>query len=48
MLIALLWAVFALLALVGLVAVDWRDVPPIAGTTAFILTLTALAAAILR
>lgn len=46
--LALPWAYFALLALVGLMAISWRDVPPILGTTALILTLAALAAAVLR
>ncbi|MFI1734028.1 hypothetical protein ACH40E_33410 [Streptomyces acidicola] len=45
-------AVFFVLAaiggLAGLVLVDWRTVPPITGTCAFILTLAALGVAVLR
>ncbi|MFG2963564.1 hypothetical protein ACGFZS_09770 [Streptomyces sp. NPDC048288] len=43
-----LCAACALLALAGLALVVPRDVPPITGTCAFILTLAALAVAILR
>ncbi len=38
----------ALAGLVGLALVDWRTVPPTAGTCAFILTLAALGVAIYR
>ena len=45
-------AVFFVLAtglgLVGLALVDLRTVPPVSGTCAFILTLAALAIAVLR
>ncbi|MGW3442198.1 hypothetical protein [Streptomyces sp. NPDC001076] len=43
-----LCAACALFALVGLALMVPRDVPPITGTCAFILTLAALAVAILR
>ncbi|MEU8891152.1 hypothetical protein [Streptomyces sp. NPDC048442] len=46
-LLALCFLVCALLALVGLLLVVPRDVPPIAGTCAFVFTLAALAVAIL-
>ncbi|MBQ1096310.1 MULTISPECIES: hypothetical protein [Streptomyces] len=49
---AVLFGVFcaacALLALAGLALVAPRDVPPITGTCAFILTLAALGVAVLR
>jgi hypothetical protein len=35
-------------ALIGLAATDFRTVPPVAGTTAFIVTLAALGVAVLR
>jgi hypothetical protein len=44
----ILFPLAAVLALVGLALVDWRTVPPISGTCALILTLAALAVAILR
>jgi hypothetical protein len=43
-----LCAACVLLALAGLALVAPRDVPPISGTCAFIVTLAALAVAILR
>jgi hypothetical protein len=47
-----LFAVFFVLAAVlgvcGLALVDWRTVPPVSGTCAFILTLAALGVAVLR
>ncbi|MFR0359073.1 hypothetical protein [Streptomyces sediminimaris] len=48
MLAGLLFGLCAVLALAGLCAVALRDVPPITGTVAFIVTLAALAVAILR
>lgn len=36
------------LGLVGLALVDWRTVPPVSGTCAFIVTLAALGVAVLR
>ncbi|MEV7470254.1 hypothetical protein AB0O20_27675 [Streptomyces kronopolitis] len=42
------FAVAALGALIGLAAVDIRTVPPVSGTCALILTLAALAVAVLR
>ena len=46
--LAVFFALAALAALVGLVLVDVRTVPPVTGTCAFILTLAALAVAVLR
>ncbi|MGD1219986.1 hypothetical protein AB9Q10_16335 [Streptomyces krungchingensis] len=47
-----MFAVFFVLAtgagLCGLALVDWRTVPPVIGTCAFILTLAALAVAVCR
>jgi hypothetical protein len=48
MILAVLFALAAVAALLGLALVDWRTVPPVSGTCAFILTLAALAAAVLR
>lgn len=42
------FGVSAVAALLGLVLVDVRTVPPISGTCALILTLAALAVAVLR
>ncbi|MGW1000759.1 hypothetical protein [Streptomyces sp. NPDC002520] len=42
------FAAASLLALVGLCAIALHDVPRITGTAAFILTLAALAVAVLR
>ncbi|MEV5953744.1 hypothetical protein AB0M11_08195 [Streptomyces sp. NPDC051987] len=38
----------ALAALIGLALVDFRAVPPVAGTAAFIVTLAALVVAVVR
>lgn len=48
MILAAFFAGSALLALLGLCAVALHDVPRITGTVAFILTLAALAVAIVR
>jgi hypothetical protein len=48
MILAVFFALAAVAALLGLALVDWRTVPPVSGTCAFILTLAALAAAVLR
>ncbi|GGQ48684.1 hypothetical protein [Streptomyces asoensis] len=48
MLLALLFPLAALLALLGLALVDLRTVPPISGTCALILTIAALGVAVLR
>jgi hypothetical protein len=46
--LAVFFVLATLGALVGLVLVDVRTVPPIAGTCALILTLAALGVAVLR
>ncbi|MBM4824663.1 MULTISPECIES: hypothetical protein [Streptomyces] len=48
MIAAVFFAVSALVALAGLALTAPRSVPPISGTCALILTLAALAAAVLR
>ncbi|MCZ9341987.1 hypothetical protein NGM37_29935 [Streptomyces sp. TRM76130] len=48
MILAVFFVLAVLAALLGLVLVDLRTVPPITGTCALILTLAALAAATLR
>lgn len=48
MILGAFFALCAVSALVGLVLVDLRAVPPVAGTCAFILTLAVLGTAILR
>ncbi|MER6431575.1 hypothetical protein ABT272_28170 [Streptomyces sp900105245] len=48
MLLALFFALAALGGLLGLALVDPRTVPPIGGTCALILTLAALAVAVLH
>ncbi|MEV6752365.1 hypothetical protein [Streptomyces sp. NPDC051214] len=48
MILAGFFALAALAALLGLALVDVRTVPPITGTCALILTLAALAVAVLR
>lgn len=48
MVLAAFFVLATLGAVVGLVLVAPRTVPPIAGTVAFILTLAALGAAVLR
>lgn len=48
MLLAVFFVAAALAGLLGLALVDLRTVPPITGTCAFILTLAALGAAVLR
>ena len=48
MTLAVFFAGSALVALFGLCAVALHDVPKISGTVAFILTLAALAVAVLR
>lgn len=47
MLLAVLFPLAALAALVGLALVDVRTVPPIGGTCALILTLAALGATLI-
>lgn len=42
------FALAALFGLLGLALVDRRTVPPISGTCALIITITALAVAVLR
>ncbi|MGI5436177.1 hypothetical protein ACQEV4_01345 [Streptomyces shenzhenensis] len=46
--LAIVFALAALAALLGLALVDLRTVPPITGTCAFVLTCAALAVAVLR
>lgn len=48
MLLAVFFVLAAAAGLLGLVLIDPRTVPPISGTCAFILTLAALGAAVLR
>lgn len=48
MILAVFFALAALLGLLGLALVDIRTVPPISGTCALILTLAALGVAVLR
>lgn len=48
MLLAVLFPLAAVAALLGLALVDVRTIPPISGTCAFILTLAALAVAMYR
>ncbi|MEU1303334.1 hypothetical protein [Streptomyces shenzhenensis] len=48
MILAAVFALAALAALLGLALVDLRTVPPITGTCAFVLTCAALAVAVLR
>ncbi|MET9098316.1 hypothetical protein [Streptomyces antibioticus] len=48
MLLAVFFVLAAVGGLCGLALVDWRTVPPITGTCAFILTLAALGVAVLR
>lgn len=48
MLLAVLFPLAAVAALVGLALVDVRTVPPVSGTCALILTLAALAVAMYR
>ncbi|NJP73539.1 hypothetical protein [Streptomyces sp. C1-2] len=48
MILAVFFAGFALLALLGLCAVALHDVPRTLGTVAFICTLAALGVAVLR
>jgi hypothetical protein len=47
-LLAVFFVLAALAGLLGLALVDWRTVPLISGTCAFILTLAALGVAVLR
>jgi hypothetical protein len=47
-LLAVFFVLAAGLGLIGLALVDWRTVPPVSGTCAFILTLAALGVAVLR
>ncbi|MFE0376244.1 hypothetical protein ACFW1M_11775 [Streptomyces inhibens] len=47
-LLLVFFAVAALAALIGLALVDIRTVPPVSSTCALILTLAALAVAVLR
>jgi hypothetical protein len=46
--LAVCFAFAALAALVGLAVVDARTVPPVSGTCALVLTLAALAVALVR
>lgn len=46
--LAVFFVLAALAGLLGLALVDVRTVPPVTGTCAFILTLVALATAVLR
>lgn len=46
--LAVFFVLAAVGALAGLALVDWRTVPPVSGTCALILTLAALAVAVLR
>ncbi|MGY0067196.1 hypothetical protein ACWZEH_10260 [Streptomyces sp. QTS137] len=48
MILAAVFALAALAALLGLALVDVRTVPPVTGTCALMLTLAALAAALYR
>lgn len=48
MLLAVFFVLAAAFGLLGLAALDWRTVPPVTGTCAFILTLAALGVAVLR
>lgn len=48
MILAAIYALAALLGLLGLALVDLRAVPPISGTCALILTIAALGVAVLR
>jgi hypothetical protein len=48
MILAVVFAFAALAALLGLVLVDVRTVPPVSGTCALVLTLAALAVALVR
>ena len=48
MILAAIFGLSALLALVGLCAVALRDVPRITGTVALVLTFAALGVAVLR
>ncbi|MFF7734618.1 hypothetical protein [Streptomyces sp. NPDC007984] len=48
MILAVVFALAALAALVGLALVDARTVPPVSGTCALILTLAALGVAMYR
>lgn len=48
MLLAVFFVLAAGLGLCGLALVDWRTVPPVAGTCALVLTLAALGVAVLR
>lgn len=48
MLLAVFFVLAAAVGLVGLAVIDWRTVPPVTGTCAFILTLAALAVAVLH
>lgn len=48
MLLAVFFALAAVAGLLGLALVDWRTVPPISGTCAFILTIAALGVALVR
>lgn len=48
MILAVVFAFAALAALVGLALVDAHTVPPVSGTCALVLTLAALAAALVR
>ncbi len=48
MILAVVFALAALAALVGLAVVDARTVPPVSGTCALVLTLAALAVALVR
>jgi hypothetical protein len=47
-LLAVFFVLAAVAGLCGLALVDWRTVPPVSGTCAFILTLAALGVAVLR
>lgn len=46
--LAVFFALAACAGLLGLALVDWRTVPAVSGTCAFILTLAALGVAVLR
>ena len=48
MVLVVLFAIAALAGLLGLALIDIRTVPPISGTCAVILTLAALAVAVLH
>lgn len=48
MILAVVFAFAALAALLGLALVDARTVPPVSGTCALVLTLAALAVALVR